>query len=1223
MPSDKKSSKSNKVSVEDIYVKKDPIEHVLTLPDTYIGSIEQDTANLWVYNSETKLIEKRDISYVPGFYKTCDELFVNARDQQIRDKKCDTIRINVDRDTNEIEIWNNGNGIPIEIHKVHNIYVPELIFGNLLTSSNYDQKGKTVGGKNGYGAKCANIFSLEFTVETVDVKNRKKYIQKFRKNMSKIGEPKVSNVSKDTEPYTKITYLPDYERFGMDGLSDDVVSLLQKRAYDLAACANKKTRVYLNDKLVKINNFEDFINIHYENKQKIIYEKVSDRWKVGVVFRPDAGNDHVSFVNGVWTYQGGTHVGYISDQIIKKICAHIKLKNKSLNVKPSQVKEHLVFFIDAVIDDPSFSSQTKGELTTKSANFGTTCELTPGFIKKIIDTGLIDIVVKYAEFKQMSSLNQTDGKRVSSVRNIPKLEDAEWAGKRKSAQTRLILTEGDSAKSYAISGLRVIGRERYGVFPLKGKLLNVRNATVTQIKNNSEFCNLKKILGLKQNTTYNDVKKLRYGGVLILTDQDSDGSHIKGLIINMFQYFWPELLTIKGFIQTISTPLIKAYKKTDKKKTNPEIFYTQSEFDKWLETIGENINKWNVKYYKGLGTSNEKEAREVFKEYDKRVISYKWEKKNELDGSDTDESDEESDGNSDESDNESDSGSEEETKSKSKKDSNSSDTKKDSKIYESKSYDSITLAFSENRADDRKSWLSKYNPHNVLEYTQQDVTYSEFVDKDLIHFSNEDNIRSIPSLVDGLKPSQRKILYACKKKNQRSEIKVAQLASYVSEHTAYKHGEKSLEEAIVGMAQRFPGSNNIYLLHPSGNFGYRKLGGKEHASTRYIFTYIEPITYKIFREEDESILNFVEDEGEIVEPEFYHPIIPMILVNGSKGIGTGFSTGVPQYNPKDICKNILRMLDGKEMRKMDPWFHGFNGEITQGEKDYKYVVSGKYEMVKDKKNIVKITEIPIKGNYCWIDKYEELLGSLTSEKQGDGKKIVDVKSKCGNNEIEFNVEFARDKLQNLVKKGKEEIDKFLKINANITVSNLYLYNHKNVMTRYDTPLDIMEEFFEFRLKMYKLRRKTHLKLLNNQLELLKYKVKFINDILKKTIVIENKKKDKIIELLEKLKYPKLSTKMDAEEEEKTYRYVTDMQLFSLTEEKINELKNEYNKKKEEYEDYNSTTPSELWRRELEELMEFYEKWTVEREEEEQDDNLEDDENEKKPKKRAKKPKKKD
>ena len=1212
-----KKQSSNDMDIENIYKKKDQITHVLDLPDTYIGSVEPDNKNMWIYDDETKKIIYKDIYYVPGFYKIIDELTVNARDHVERDKTCNLIEFNFDKESGSISILNNGEGIPIQIHKEHNVYVPELIFGQLLTSANYDQKGKTVGGKNGYGSKLANIFSKKFIIETVDIKNKKKYYQEFSDNMSKKTEPIVTNLGKKDTPYTKITILPDYERFGMKkGLSNDVIGLLKKRAYDIAACTDKNVKVYLNGELLKIKSFQDFIELHYDKKPNMIYEEINDRWKVGVVFNPDSGKRTVSFVNGIWTYAGGTHVNYIFDQIVDKLKEHIKKKNKNLNIMPGSIKDCLNIFIDSVIEDPSFSSQTKGELTTNSKKFGSTCELDNAFITKVFNTGLADWITKLAQFKEMSGLKQTDGKKVTAIRDIPKLEDAHWAGTKKSKDTRLILTEGDSAKAFAISGIKVLGRDKFGVFPLRGKLLNVRNATAQQIKNNKEFIFLKKILGLKQDVKYNDVSKLRYGGIIILTDQDADGSHIKGLIINLFQYFWPELLKIDGFIETMSTPLIKAFKKADKKNNNTIVFYTLSEFEKWAKKEEDNMSKWHIKYYKGLGTSDEKEAKEVFNDYENRIIDFIWEDIDDLSSfskksvkstkSNKSKSKKEESSSSDESSDNESSGSDGTDDSKEKEKDKKSKDSFDKTIYLSKSYDSITLAFDEKRANDRKVWLGKYHKDNILEYTKKEVNYTDFINKDLIHFSNMDNIRSIPSIVDGFKPSHRKILYAMFKKNQKSEIKVAQLASYVAEHTAYKHGENSLQEAIVGMGQNFPGSNNINLIFPSGNFGYRNQGGEEHASPRYIFTKLDQIASKIFIEQDECILNYQIDEGEVIEPDYYYPIIPMILVNGSKGIGTGYSTNIPQYNPMDICDNIYRMMDNKKCKEMHPWYCGFNGKIEKIDEG-KYKIMGNYEV----KGIseIRITEIPIRGNLCWTQDYKEYLYTLIDDKEPrktkeekdkekEGKrvrvvtkKLEDVISNCGNNEIDFTVKVKGMELQKMVKSGDDEIEKYFKLSANLSVSNLYLYNHKNIITKYDTPLDIMQDFYDFRLEMYKKRKEYYLRILINELLILKNKVRFIQDIIDKKILIERKKKEDIIAKLEKLEYPRVSTKFDAVESEKTYNYLTGMELFSLTEEKIDELNKKYNDKKKEYEDYKSTTELEFWRRELDDFVDFYKKWT--------------------------------
>jgi DNA topoisomerase-2 len=1229
------TSKGKKpLSIEERFQKKTPREHVLIRPDMYIGSISPETSDMWIHDPELELNVKKSITYVPGFYKIIDELIVNARDHQVRDPLCTWIKMYFDQENGSITIWNNGNGIPIEMHKDENMWVPELIFGNLLTGENYDDDDdKVVGGRNGIGSKACNIYSDKFILETVDANQKKKYVQEWTNNMADKSEPIITNIKKGEEPYTKITCYPDFGRFGMtNGIDDDHIGLLRKRAYDISACTSDVVKVYLNDELIKVKKFQDYIKMHYKEEPELFYDTCGDRWKVGVVYERDAGKQQVSFVNGIWTYQGGTHVDHVEDQIYKKLIEIVKKKHK-VTVKAAQFREHLSFFVDAVIVNPAFTSQTKGELKTKASQFGSVCTILPGFIAKIEKCGVIDVVVEYAKFKEESALKSNDGNKRSSVRGIPKLDDADWAGTRKSKECRLILTEGDSAKAFAIAGLKKVGRERFGVFPLKGKPLNFRKAAFSQIKKNEEFGYLKKILGLRQDKTYLDVKDLRYGGIIILTDQDEDGSHIKGLLINLFQCYWPELLKIDGFIQTMSTPLIKAFKKTDTKKKNGISFYNVTEYEKWANELEGNVSKWNIKYYKGLGTSDDKEAREIFSDFEKRIVSFIWETAHEnlevVTASKTKKGGSNSNTNSENSESGDGDGpitvvaevEEDSEKSKTERAVNKKEKTKrinrsllDPEIFNSPSFNAVTLAFDDGREDDRKGWLKHFDKNLVLEYDDQNVTYSDFFNKEFIHFSHEDNIRSIPSLIDGLKPSQRKILFACFKKNQTSEIKVAQLSAYVSEHTAYKHGEMSLNEAIIGMAQIYPGSNNICLLHPSGNHGHRNLGGKDHASPRYIFTNIEPLTFNIFRKEDESILDFITDEGEVVEPKCYYPVTCMALINGSVGVGTGYSSTIPQYNPKDVNNNLFRRMDGKPMLDMIPWFNGFNGLIEKTSKENAFKISGTYELIDGDNNSMRITEIPIKRKQiCWIQDYKEFLDTLVSEDKKDGKLLYDAKRVGGNDDVNFKIEFKPNEFQKIYKKGHDEIMKFFKLTTVMTVSNLHMYNEDNMIVKYEDPLQIMEDFFEIRLKMYEVRRQIHLKVLSNELEILKYKVKFIEDYRSHKIIIQDQSEDSVNQQLIELEFPILSTKYNAPEEDKSYSYLTNIRLWSLSKERIAELTKEYNSKSKEFDDYSTTTALGLWRRELIEFDKAYDKWAIDVKDYLNDD----DDDEKKPKKKSK------
>jgi DNA topoisomerase-2 len=1161
-----KEGKGKKVlTVEEQYTKKSLHQHIYDLPDTQIGSIEGDTINMFVYDDDENKIIKKDKFVVMGLYKIVDEILVNAADNTIRDVNCNEIKVSINKELGEISVENNGSTIPIEIHKEEKIYVPEMIFGTLLTSGNYDQKGKTVGGKNGVGAKVANIFSKRFDIEIVDTTRNLKYYQRFTENMFKKDEPVITQIPKKTyKSYTKISFIPDYKKFGLDGLTDDMISLVKRRVYDIAGTTNNTVKVYYNDELINIKSFEDYIKLFYddeeEDKLKLVYTKYNERWEVGVVFDPNAGYQHMSFVNRISTFLGGTHVNYVVGQIVDKITAIIEDKNKSLNIRPSQIKDCITVFINSVIEDPSFSSQTKETLTTKASTFNIKCDIDDKFIAKLCKTGLYDEIVQSAQVKQLAELEKSDGKKGASVRKLVKLNDAKWAGTKNSSQCRLILTEGDSAKTFALSGLDIIGNEKFGVFPLRGKLLNVRDATPKQLLANEEIKNLKQIIGLKQNLVYKDTKNLRYGGIIILTDSDYDGSHIKGLLMNFFHFFWPSLLKIDGFIQTLATPIIKVFKKSDKKNAYRE-FFTQTEYKDWINSIGDDKRTYEIKYYKGLGTSTDKEAKECFTDFNKKIVNYAWMNQN---GDGVNEGDSVNEG---DDINEGEAGEEGSIK---------SDTSNDKS---SKSYQSLLLAFAKQKANERKTWLKDYKPELILNNDNKKITFDEFINKDLIHFSNSDNIRSIPNLVDGLKPSQRKILYgSIKRKLYNQEIKVSQLSGYIAEHTEYHHGENSLQGAIINMAQDYCGSNNINLLNPNGNFGTRRLGGKDHASPRYIFTQLNDITKHIFKGDDEYILDYNYEDGIQIEPEKYYPILPMVLVNGSEGIGTGYSTFIPCYNPLDIINSIkLKLQNKKDEKELVPWYRGFKGHVNKVNDDTWSIV-GKYEIINENKLI--ITELSVG---TWTESYREFLESLVD----DGTIISNYDDNSGIANINITIHFVNNALQQLLKSNT--LEKKLKLVSTIRTSNMHLYKD-NVIVKYKNANAILDDFIKVRLHAYNVRKEYIIKVLEREMAVINYRKKFIEQILNKEIVIERKKKTEIIARLVELKYPELSTGESASKE--SYDYLTTLPLWCLTQEKIDDMNKEYNDKKHELDTYTSTSIESLWSTEIAKIEDIYNKLLI-------------------------------
>lgn len=1180
-------------------------EHILKKPNVYIGSIEYD--NIRKYVTENDKIFEKDIEYNPGLYKIIDEVISNASDHSIENNSCNEIRVNILTENDDIGIcvYNNGeDGIKItKTLTIDNkeVYIPELIFGYLLTSSNYDSdKDRITNGSNGLGIKLCNIYSKKFIVEIVDLKNKLKFYQEYNNNMYNREEPIITKTTKiNKSSYVKITFYPDLTKFGNKIISTDLINLIHKHMYDISYCCNtyKKVNVYFNDELINIKTLETYMNLY--NCDKIFTTQITDEqnnnWELGFSYVPNTYSQ-ISFVNNNFTEDGGTHVNYIVNNIIKELIQKITTKYKKLLIKPAYFHDNLMIFVKCYIKNPSYTSQCKTELKnriTKNIIDITTNKNFEVFIDKISKSGIIQSVIEFAQLKQHQELKKTDGKKTTRV-DVDKYKPAQKAGTKDAEKCRLIITEGDSAQTFALRGLEIIGNLYYGVFPIRGKMLNVRNATQKEIANNKEICNIKQILGIKQNEVYTaeTIKKLNYGGILILTDQDLDGAHIKGLVINFIHTFWRELVQVDGFFQTVQTPILKAYKKTDKTMSKPIIFYSQVEYNRWRLQNDEKIVKYNIKYYKGLGTSTKDEIQECFDDFKNKLLFFQWEdQKNntllltsseintEIDMIDTENNTEIII---------------EKTESKSiviKK----KKIKDELKYISTISDDAINLAFSKKEILGRKKWLKNYDKDILLEPINNMIPYSDFINKDLIHFSNYDNIRSIPSLLDGLKPSQRKILFTLLDNHidkKQKEIKVSNLASKVSDKTNYLHGEQSLVGAIINMAQNFVGTNNINLLVPSGEFGSRRLGGDDAAAGRYIFTYLENLVYNIIKQEDNCILKYKEEEGVYVEPENYYPIIPIVLVNGTLGIGTGFSTNIPCYNPIDIIDNLICIIQDKDnVNKLKPWYNNFKGKIEEKNENTFYTFAN-YEIInKNYENTIKITELPIG---VWTEDYITYIREELMKKQEIVKNYTDNSSPTNINIV---ITFNQGILTRIIR--DDELEQKLKLCSIIKTSNMNLHDNDNKLVLYNSPEDILLDFYNCRLEKYNERKTILLKILKNEINIIKYKIQFINDCINKKIIIEKRKKIDIINDLINFKYPKLSNNInaiDTEETEldesknylyKSYSYITNLSLFSLTFEQIEKLQKDFDNKIAEYEIYNKTTIKEIWIAELLELKKSY------------------------------------
>jgi DNA topoisomerase-2 len=570
------------------------VEHILKRPDTYVGSLPPESGQYWVRDGDRFKLSELSVS--PGLVKIFDEVLVNAIDQwSLHPRKVTSIKVSASED-GTISVENSGVCVPIKKHDKEKIWIPELIFGHLLTSSNYnDDEQRVTGGRNGYGAKLANVFSSKFWIVISD--GKKVYRQMWYDNMSRCD---TAVIETKTEPvYVRIGFTPDLKRFG--GLCD-FQQVAEKRTWDAALwCA--KCQVSFNGQTLKVGSLEDFAKRHMGEVATARHN--SENFEVIVGHSNSGAFQQVSFVNGISTTKGGTHV----DRFVKAICDEISKDKRVTGVKPAQIKSNLFVFVRAVIVNPTFSSQTKAECTSKITE---SIDFKPKFIKDILGCGVLTSLVALGEAGLNKELKKTDGSKKARITGIPKLDDANWAGTHRSHECTLIVTEGDSAKALAIAGLSVVGRNAYGVFPLRGKPRNVRDATVKQVTENEEFSNLKKILGLQHGKVYNSVRELRYGRLMIMTDADLDGSHIKGLVLNMFHVYWPKLIEL-GFVVSMVTPVIKAGKVW---------YFTEDEFKAAVAEGKVTTGANGIKYYKGLGTSTSAEAKEYFQRIQQLTVAF-------------------------------------------------------------------------------------------------------------------------------------------------------------------------------------------------------------------------------------------------------------------------------------------------------------------------------------------------------------------------------------------------------------------------------------------------------------------------------------------------------------------------------------------------------------------------------------------------------------------------
>lgn len=1102
------------------YNKMDPLEHILHRSDTYVGSTKERKIKTYISLYEEKFrIKEEEIKYAPALLRIFIEALSNAIDNVARSAKtktpCTYIRVHFDMKTGESCVHNDGATIPIEKHKKEKCYIHSLIFGQLLTSSNYDDSEDRydISGRNGIGIKATSVFSTQFTVQGVDHKRKLKLTQTWTKNMTQKNDPVVEKC--DEKGYTKITWFPDFKRFGIQKYSKDILQLYCKYVVDCAMLTHKYgVKVYFNDVFIQLPTLLEYSKLYFPEEDFKYHLNIKDK-NNRVLLLPMYSSSpkfkQVSFVNGVYTKDGGTHVDAWTKTLLKPLCD--KLVKLKCNITLNEIKKYFMLFVSTNLSRPEFESQSKNCLQSDVS-----VRVKQTDIKQLLQWPIVEEI---RHMKDLTVLKRLERSKTKKFIKIEGFDPANNEGTRHSKDCTLILVEGLSAKTFAVQGIQSgafgkTGRDWFGIYPLRGKLLNVRNAKTTMISKNNVISDIITILGIRMNVDYTqqeEYEKLRYGKVLILCDADVDGIHITGLIQNLFHFLYPSLLNrTQSYLYSMQTPIVRVFLRGKKEL----VFYDEKTYKEY-EKAHPNLKN---KYYKGLGSSSMKDIKQTF---GKKIIEFK---------------------------------------------------------KDNTTNDNMNKVFNKQFSNQRKAWLLEQQENKVVKWDSnvskseiKPMLFSDYLNCEVKKFSIHDCGRSIPHVMDGLKESQRKVLHACflKKLNYTGKtLKVAQLAGFVAEKTAYHHGEQNLYDTITRMANDYIGSNNVPYLYRDGQFGSRYNNGKDAANARYIFTKLDICTRTLFRAEDDNLLDYVFDDGEKVEPECFLPILPTILLNGcSSGIGTGWSCSIPMYNPKDLIQCVKCWLNEKKMPELVPWYRGFTGKITKLS-EHKFKTTGVLEDVKRKKNVKRVTDLPIG---FWTSDFKDYLDTLMQKKH-----IKSVKNYSTPNKV--HIDIIQDKY------GRNCSVENLKMVKYLHTSNMVLFTKEGIR-KFNTVHEIIRHFCEVRFEAYRKRKKHLVARLQKEAIILQNKHKFLNEIIQDTfrlfeITSEGRVSRTLDDITQEFKKKQYDLSFG-------YEYMIKMQFQNVTKSNLEQLKKDVQQKQQDLKLILDTSEKDMWLKDIKSFQKVYSK----------------------------------
>ena len=1188
----------------------DQHQHILHRPGMYIGSDKKNrnSSYIWVVKDgkiveNVDEIEKCDSNGKPklnpdgsvkvvkekvgplvteGFIRIFVEIVSNAIDNVWRSRefgiKAKEIRFTYDKE-GVLSVENDGKPLIHGIHPTENKHNIELIFSRLLTSTNYDDsRDRKTSGTNGYGAKLTNIYSKWFQVESYNNESKTMYTQKWKNNMYEREEPTIKKKERGSN-FTRITWLPDYKRFGMKNFDNEVKKVITKFLYDTAMIVSKdKVKVYINEEVIELSSLEDYAKLYFiEELEELIAFKSNDS---NVLLIPHDGYLPISFINGMCTPDGGLHVDSWANALFRTIANKMngikegekktkeqKEKDKKKTVYTADhVKNHFAIFVVSEVSKPVFSNQNKTKFSGTIDNKPIDVNIKSSDFTKIMKWNVIDRIKQMVQAKELTNLN-------TKKRNFIKIDGFDDANSPDRMNCIFCVTEGDSAKTFVVSGMKyglisrsgeiVKGRDYIAVLAMRGKFINPNGKEIKKVAANKEVSSIIQILNLRTNIDYTEeenFKTLRFGRFMVFADSDDDGNHIVGLLYNFFNCLYPSLLKVPGFFFFNKNPII-----TIQHKKNDELaFYYQEKAKQFL--LEEKINKRFIKYYKGLGTFGDKDVKKYFGKRPAEIM-------------------------------------------------NDKDTEK-----------TIELAFGKKQEhiNYRKNLVNNFDSSKLLLTETKDgeiekVEFGNYLINELAEYGVKSCKRAIPKLHDGLNDSQRKIIFCIRKRKltyTKKSLKVAQLGAYVAENTLYAHGEKNLGDTIKGLGQRFVGSNNLPFLYNDGQFGTRLQNGKDGADQRYIFTKGEIYFDEVFNQDDDDYLVNLEEESQEIEKEHYLPVVCTLLCNGSNNIGFGWSSNIPQYNPLVVADwqiewiktggNLFKKSEGSFISygpELIPWYRAFKGKIENvGNNFVSYGVVE--EAGKGKK---RITEIPIGMS---IDQMKEQLDDLVEKKVIKG---------YDNHSDQLHVNY----LVNECADGLDVNVESLGLKTNINTSNMVVFINDKCVKKFDFPEEILHEYCMERMKLYETRHTGNIKKKENELEFVRNKIRFINEITSEEedkLIIKNVSDEDLYKEMDrrgyKRKFEEKKRKNEEEDDEENteedpeeqlpngnFNYLLCMQIRGATKKKMELLRNEEKNLEKEIKEMKAKKPSDVWIEEIQKFKGVYSKWLKSMEESEREEEI--------------------